>query len=207
MVKLLGPFSVVGKRLSLVGARISATRETCPGLNDGSATITDLEDDGLFPPYSFLWSTGETTQTIENLAPGNLWVAVSGNNSAAPVNYTGRVRAPQPLQIIVAQMIPSSNSANASDGAIAIRAADALITFETGPISANNSLNVSNLAAGDYLVSTTDELNCIRNITVTVEQEPDPPRQGLAHILHEIREEAGGLLGYWPGSVTADDLE
>jgi len=35
---------------------------------------------GGYPPYSYLWSTNETTQDITNLNPGMYWVVVNDMN-------------------------------------------------------------------------------------------------------------------------------
>lgn len=44
------------------------------GLNNGSA---HAQPEGGLPPYTFSWSTGETTSSINNLAPGDYTVTVT----------------------------------------------------------------------------------------------------------------------------------
>lgn len=53
---------------------ISHIDETILGLNDGSATAETMFG---VPPFVFEWSTGATTQAIENLAPGEYTVTVT----------------------------------------------------------------------------------------------------------------------------------
>ncbi|MEL6865060.1 MAG: T9SS type A sorting domain-containing protein [Bacteroidota bacterium] len=55
-------------------AQISHTDETAPGANDGTAAI--VWENGV-PPFTVLWNTGETTDSIENLAPGTYIATVT----------------------------------------------------------------------------------------------------------------------------------
>ncbi len=57
---------VVGGGGSTLDGNVSSTATDC-GTNDGSATAMGT---GGVPPYTYLWSTGGTTATITNLAPG-----------------------------------------------------------------------------------------------------------------------------------------
>ena len=50
---------------------------TCYGGNDGQATVTAVNGT---PPYSYLWSDGQTTQTATNLAAGYYSVVVTDVN-------------------------------------------------------------------------------------------------------------------------------
>ena len=56
---------------------------SCNGANDGSATVFFS---GGTPSYSVLWSTGATSNTINNLAPGNYTVAITDNNGCVSSN-------------------------------------------------------------------------------------------------------------------------
>jgi len=47
---------------------------SCNGSNDGSLTVTPT---GGIGPYTYLWSNGQTTSTVSNLAPGNYDVTVT----------------------------------------------------------------------------------------------------------------------------------
>ncbi|QQX77300.1 MULTISPECIES: HYR domain-containing protein [Aequorivita] len=56
-------------------AVINKTDVSCTGANDGTATA--VVSDFATPPYDYLWSTGATTETITNLAPGSYTVTVT----------------------------------------------------------------------------------------------------------------------------------
>lgn len=77
---------------------------SCHGAADGSITVNATDGN---PPYTWLWSTGATTQTISNLAPDNYSVTVtdqsgcavatSMNLSQPPILFTWAEQAVQPL--------------------------------------------------------------------------------------------------------------
>ena len=58
---------------------------TCNGLNDGSASANAA---GGTPPYSYVWSTSDTTQSIANLAPGNYVVTITDANGCSETAAT-----------------------------------------------------------------------------------------------------------------------
>ncbi|HVT63142.1 MAG TPA: hypothetical protein VHD33_06640 [Legionellaceae bacterium] len=53
------------------------TNETCPHAKDGSITLTTSGN------VSFLWSNGDTTPVIKNLAPDNYSVVITDKTSGA----------------------------------------------------------------------------------------------------------------------------
>lgn len=66
---------------------ISSINATC-GQNNGSAVATAI---GGVPPYSFLWSNGATTASINGLSPGTYSVTATdanGNQTAQSVNIS-----------------------------------------------------------------------------------------------------------------------
>lgn len=64
LVRLNGTFTQ-----PTVNATTIQTNLVCPGISTGSASIVSVYDGKA--PYSYLWSTGETTATISGLAAGN----------------------------------------------------------------------------------------------------------------------------------------
>jgi hypothetical protein len=61
---------------------ISGTNESVLGANDGTATANF--ENGI-PPFTYLWSNGETTQTVTNLAPGVYSCTITEANGCSVV--------------------------------------------------------------------------------------------------------------------------
>ena len=70
------------------------TNVTCNGGNDGSI---QANPSGGTPPYTYLWSNGQTTQTASNLTAGNYTVTVSTPGSCSVTSGTYTVTEPAAL--------------------------------------------------------------------------------------------------------------
>lgn len=62
---------------SEISAMGSAVNASCPTAADGSIQLSVV---GGTPGYTFLWSTGATTQNLTNVLPGNYYVTVTDQN-------------------------------------------------------------------------------------------------------------------------------
>lgn len=148
----------------IIKANIDQTNVTCPGASDGSATIS-LEN--ATPPYTFIWSNGETTETITGLDGGNYEVSATDANGCEVV-----------LTVIIEEPLVLNANATATD-LTAINASDGTATANptggTAPYTflwSNNETtgNINNLPLGDYTVVVTDANGCESVQTVTVNQ-------------------------------------
>ncbi len=71
----------------------------CGGVNNGSASAN--ASNGV-PPYTYLWSSGQTTQAITNLAPGTYTVTVTDANGCTNSNVVNVGSIPFPVANITA---------------------------------------------------------------------------------------------------------
>ena len=141
---------VVGGGGSTLGGNGSGTPTDC-GSNDGTATAVGT---GGVPPYTYLWSTGGTTSTITNLAPGvynvtitdamgcthTLSVEVAG--STAPIS--GTISTTDPTTICAGDGIPDPITVSI-DGATAGVSSQWIVTDANGNILGLPPTNVIDL--------------------------------------------------------------
>ncbi|MFQ5448246.1 MAG: C25 family cysteine peptidase, partial [Saprospiraceae bacterium] len=87
---------------------MAQTNETVAGANDGTATA---QPTGGIPPYEYLWSDGQTTQTAANLAPGDYGVTVTdaiGCTSTGAVTIEAGVNAAEEIPgLLSLQLFPN----------------------------------------------------------------------------------------------------
>ena len=136
---------------SVINATINTTEPVCPSGTTGGAVVGAT---GGATPYSYLWSTGATTQSVSNLAQGLNWVTVTDQNGCATSAYD-TVQIVSPVTCSLMHSGPSCGGiliANPSGG--------------TSPYTylwSNNATtsSVSNLINGNYYnVSVTDANGC-----------------------------------------------
>ncbi|MFH1321817.1 MAG: PKD domain-containing protein [Bacteroidota bacterium] len=164
----------------------SFTQSTC-GNNDGQACV-DLPVSGGTPPYTFLWSTSETTNcTANNLFAGSYNVTVSDANgctSTATVNVTD---AGSPTVTITG--VDSLDCFGDTDGQVTIAVSGGIanydITWTSGPpvlgVPAGTYIQ-SGLGGGAITVTVTDSNGCVASSDTTIFE----PSQLLTSITSEV---------------------
>jgi hypothetical protein len=191
-------------------ANASATGESAGGANDGAATANPT---GGVPAYAYLWSNGQTAQAITGLAAGSYTVTVSDANGCSTVeSVTVASFNCASFGINLSSSNPSCNGS--TDGE-----ATANPVSGTGPFSyiwsnGSTSNTASNLGAGTYNVTITDENACeiTGNVTLTapaalnltISQQTNVLCNGQANGSATVVA-AGGTPAYtytWPGGTT-----
>ena len=143
----------------------AATAQTANGVNDGTATANPA---GGVAAYSYLWSNGETTQSIAGLAPGNYTATVTDVNGCTAVQ-TVTVNS---FNCALAASISGTNSTcfGANNGTASVGllgAADPVVyAWNNGAVTQS----VSGLAPGLYSVNITDGNNCPATLDITISE-------------------------------------
>ena len=136
---------------------LSATAETGSSANDGSITATVS---GGTPGYEYLWSTGGTGSTIENLSPALYHLSVTDSNGCMKID-SARVNSFD-CQSITTQttannyICPGSSSGSLSIDEITGGTAPYNILWSTG----SSAISIGSLAGGHYSTTITDANNC-----------------------------------------------
>ncbi|MBK8877093.1 MAG: HYR domain-containing protein [Haliscomenobacter sp.] len=136
---------------------------SCHGGTDGSATVTP---NGGTPPYSYLWSGGQTTQTVTNLSEGTHTVTVT---DAAGCIVVVPVYLPAPplllLNVLTTQPVSCAGATNGIGSVFATGGTPGYIYTWPGN---RTGAKQTGLAAGSYVVTVTDANNCTTTTTVTI---------------------------------------
>ncbi|MBU0489614.1 MAG: PKD domain-containing protein [Bacteroidetes bacterium] len=133
-----------------------------PGMNDGSAWIDTSSISGGAPPFSFLWSTAESTPDINNLLAGEYSVIVTDDNGCM---YQDSVLLEDPDTLCssfnVYYDITGATDSVSNDGEI-----DLTVTGGTAPYQfawsdgPSTDEDRTGLALGWYNFSVTDDNGC-----------------------------------------------
>ncbi len=149
-----------------VGVNMSSVNPSCNGGSDGmaSAAVT-----GSMGPYEFTWSNGDTTSTISNLTAGSYTVSVLDGNGC---EVTGNVSlvAPTALNLTVQQTNVACHGD--SSGMATVNATGGTPGYEYNWSNGGSGASQSDLPAGTYTVSVTDENGCEATIQVVISQPP-----------------------------------
>ncbi|MEM7101720.1 MAG: gliding motility-associated C-terminal domain-containing protein [Bacteroidota bacterium] len=150
---------------------ISSTDVSCFGVCDGSATVSPFGGTSATGQYSYLWDTGETTQSVSGICPGIHGVTITDDNGCSTgVPYI----VPFPPNLI-AVLTPSDVDCNGNaTGSVTLQ-----INFGGTPPftflwdNGSTDQNPTGLSAGTAVVTITDANGCswIRQTDV---DEPNP---------------------------------
>ncbi|HRP82358.1 MAG TPA: hypothetical protein PLY76_10690, partial [Flavobacteriales bacterium] len=146
--------------VKLIQATGTVANVSCNGANNGSITASST---GV-APFSYSWSNGASTATINNLAPGQYTVQVTDANGCQD-SETFTVTQPAALGGSVQTVNATCNNSNGS--------ATANITGGTSPYtyvwsSGGTGSTENNLAAGTYGVDVTDAHGCTLHLDFSI---------------------------------------
>lgn len=153
--------SIIITQPAAFSVSVSSTNISCNGGNNGSSTATAGGGTG---PYSYLWSGGQTTPSVNNLSAGAFSVTVTDNNGCTS-SASGNITQPAAITLTVS----STNAAcGISNGSATVSAGGG-----TGSISflwSNGQTNstATGLASGTYSVTVTDANNCSNSASTAV---------------------------------------
>lgn len=130
---------------------------SCFGGNNGAATANH---NGGQQPYSYQWSTGDTTQTITGLSAGNYSVTVTTGNGCIILSSVIIPQPAAPLSLTSSQQDVSCFNGNNGNAAVNVSGGSGpyYYTWNTNP-QQNNSTAV-NLTAGSFTATIIDSEGC-----------------------------------------------
>ena len=189
----------------------SLTSPSCNGNNDGNI---DLTVSGGTLPYTFDWSTGESTEDISNLAAG-IYDVILSDASGCTVIEVITLNGSVPIDL--SSFTTSDASCGNSDGVIAVSASGGSGNLNYLWSSGGVSSIETGLSPGAYTLSVSDANGClamanytISNVAgpiVSIDQINQPTCQGATgEILVSV---SGGVTPYtylWSNGSNNEDL-
>lgn len=142
----------------------------CAGNNNGTVTATVTSGT---PPYTFAWSNGGTTATLQNLAAGTYTVTVTDGSAQTTASAT----VTQSLSIeLVFDILPQTGCANATpNGRIApTTVGGGALPYTYSWSNGATMGTLSGLAAGTYTATVTNADGCTRTFEATVAAQTTP---------------------------------
>lgn len=143
---------------------IAKTNVSCFGEGDGTATVTVTGD---VPPYRYNWSTGDTTDMVNNLMPGTYSVTVAG--SAGCVGEASiTITQPTVLSTQTSKVDPSCNTGASGQASVSASGGTPPYVYSWNTGAATST--ITGLTAGTYTVTVTDRNECSKMDTVVIKQ-------------------------------------
>jgi hypothetical protein len=145
---------------------VNTTNVSTPGGSDGSASAVAT---GGTPAYNYLWSTGQTTNAIQNLSAGNYSVVVTDDHDCSKEIF---FTIAEPGCGLTAQVITSAIScAGGSNGTATVEYVGGNGNVEFLWSNGETSQTISDLPAGTYLVTVYDNGCTVFSLATLI----DPP--------------------------------
>lgn len=148
-----------------VTAAVNAVDVTCFGGDNGSALISPS---GGYAPYSFYWlSLNSNDSIVDSLAAGSYDVLITDNNGCT---YQQTVSITQPTSVNVFGTITPASCNGYSNGNISLNISGGVQPYNYVWSTGSLTSIVSQLAAGNYSVTITDDNNCKKDVSFLVTQ-------------------------------------
>ena len=146
----------------------SQNNVSCNGLNNGAATLTASGGNGTF---AYAWTpTGDTTATATGLAPGTHTCTITDGNGCSSID-TVNIIEPGPIASFISSSDVLCNGGNNGSATITLSGGATPYSYYWSP-SGGTSSTATNLSAGIYTVTVTDDNNCVLTQVVSITEPP-----------------------------------
>jgi gliding motility-associated-like protein len=143
----------------------SATPVSCYGGSDGTAQVQVSGGSGN---YTYVWETGETTASVQNMPVGYFDITVTDDLGCL---VSDTIFISQPAQPILLQttIIPGDCGNGAGAASVLTTGGTAPYTYSWNSTPIQTTQVANNLQAGTYTVTVTDANGCIQTADATLE--------------------------------------
>lgn len=168
-------------------------------------------------PLQYLWENGTTAPSLEDLAAGFYDLTVTDANNCQVVLTDIPVVQPQPLQL-ASIGFEQPSCFGAKDGSIEVGANGGTAPYAYAWDNGGLGSALSNIVAGTYVVTVSDQNGCELSQTVNLAQPPlveiildeiQPPNcagQHTGFIAISVQGGTGGYIYHWSNDTSSEDL-
>lgn len=146
---------------------LNIVNETCAGNNDGSATAIPATG---YPPYTYAWSNGQTTQTATGLGAGIYTVSVTDSALCVKTIIFQVLSSPVINHALTVNQ-PGCNGGTTGSATMNASGGTGQLTYQWSPTGGNGP-TANNLAPGNYTITVTDSLGCSITDSITIYLAP-----------------------------------
>ncbi len=150
--------------LAVISSNYNGADVSCNGASDGAATATGSGGTG---PYTYIWTSGQTTAVISGLGIGNYRVTITDVNGCTASSPFVTVTQPFALALSVDSIGPVV-CAGSSNGLIDISLSGGTASYSYLWSNGNSTQNPNGLSDTVYSVIATDANGCTVTDTFTV---------------------------------------
>ena len=171
-----------GKVWGAITAVTAQTEVMCYGANTGSLSVNPS---GGTAPYTYLWNTGATSQSITGLIAGTYGVTVT-DNSGVTAGFTYNISQPSPL--FITRTVTGEGCGGQDIGTVTLNITNPTSTYTFHWSNGATTEDLINLPAAVYYVTITDAMGCVTIDSANVVQ---PPGVGITDTVTEVTCSAG----------------
>ena len=139
---------------------------SCFGANDGYAIVFSFGGSGQ---HTYQWSNGMATSEISGLPHGNYTVTISDENGCTEI---GTYDVVEPPTIALSGSTEDASCFDGTDGVIKVEANGGTGLLSYAWNTGESTPNLSNVSAGNYVVTVTDDNGCEEMADFEVQQPP-----------------------------------
>ncbi len=158
--ELIGAVILSDNGCSLEIEITSIVSESCTGSEDGEITIVAS---GGTEPYTYIWSNGATTNSVDGLSAG-IYIVTATDDEGCSVIDTFEVE----LSFYLELDVTSVSAAGESDGSITVNVFGGIDPISFIWSNGETTSTINNLPEGQYSVTVTNGDGCTATATVTV---------------------------------------
>ena len=149
---------------SVLASSKTITNITCFGTSTGSVTLTPT---GGTSPYTYVWSSGESTKDISAKAGGTYFVTITDTKGCTKKD-TATIN--EATAITASKSITNVSCLGGATGSVTLTVAGGSSPYTYLWSSGETTKDIASKGAGSYIVTITDALGCIKKDTAVINE-------------------------------------